>query len=115
MFYTFVILTVLIKRSDLCDIKWQVTSSENKPRIKCTRTTEQDHVTNKENSSFGPYVKTEHVWTDPRYHHGRNCIPKATKSEEEQTTDPVHIMLYLLCNPYLINTNICTFSHSKLY
>jgi len=50
MFYTFAILTVLIKLSDLCDIKWQATRSENRPRIKCTNFTEKNHVTDKENS-----------------------------------------------------------------
>jgi len=68
MFYTFVILTVLIKLSDLCDNKWQVTNSENKPRIKCTSSTEQNHVTDKENSPYESYDKTEHIWTDPKYH-----------------------------------------------
>lgn len=52
MFYTFVILTVLIKLGDLCDIKWQVTCSENKPPIKYKRSTEQNHVTDKENTPY---------------------------------------------------------------
>jgi len=66
MFYTFAILTVLIKLSDLCDTKWQVTSSENRPRIKCTKSAKKNHVTYKENSPYESYDKTEHMWIDPK-------------------------------------------------
>jgi hypothetical protein len=57
MFYTFVILTVLIKLSDLCDKKWQVTSSENKPRIKCTSSTEKNNVIDKKIHCMGRMTK----------------------------------------------------------
>jgi len=34
-----------------------VTSSENKPRIKCTRSTEKNHLTDKENSPYESMTK----------------------------------------------------------
>jgi hypothetical protein len=108
MFYTFVIFTVLIIQSDLCDVKWQVTSSENKPRVKYARYTERSRVTDKEISPSESCDKTEQVSTDTKYAYEINGFQNLTKPKRSKQQTPFilysksySVLLYVLHKNYV--------------